>query len=326
MHVFKTRCGASLIAATLILPCITASYAAEGPEDKPLNASGRLVAGGSSPSSLPADIGTLDITEKMGDLLSTAKETGEVMRLWAAYKAGQKDAVPEIFTLARNGNARAQNLAGYMLDNGEGVKQDSAAAATYFQRAAREYPLAKYNLGVLTYYGRGARKDEAKAMALFKDSATSANVAQACVQLAVYYLKNKNENEAYKWANEGSNRGNVKSFYLLGRILYQRGRYQEALGWIQKAANASEPNAPALMSLMNREGHGIGQNNVMAAAWWLIYSALNRSQAGSNLVVSSSFGLNDEEQRRALNFANNWIATHGADKRISYQKTLLQTD
>ncbi|WP_431798200.1 hypothetical protein SGO26_31270 (plasmid) [Cupriavidus metallidurans] len=44
------------------------------------------------------------------------------------------------------------------------------------------------------------------------------------------------------------------------------------------------------------------------------------------LVSSSSFDLDETEQRQALGFANNWLATHGADKRISYQKTLLQTN
>ncbi|WP_432263225.1 tetratricopeptide repeat protein [Cupriavidus sp. TMH.W2] len=318
--------GLAAVAAAMLIPGFALADDLPKRLDTPSSAAVRHAVGGTSPSSLPDETGTLDITEKMGNLLSTAKETGEVMRLWADWKAGKKDAVPEIFALAKNGNDRARNLAGYMLDNGEGVKQDSKAAAAYFQSAATDLPLAKYNLGVLYFYGRGVRKDEGKAMALFKESAINAGVEQACVQLALYYLRNKNENDAYKWANEGSNRGNVKAFYLLGRILYQRGQFQAAWPWIQKAANASEPNAPAVMSLMYRDGKGVGKNTMMAAAWWMIYGAMNRKQIGNNLTTVSAFGLSEDEQRRAINFANNWIATHGPDKRISYQKTLIQTD
>ncbi|WP_017514229.1 tetratricopeptide repeat protein [Cupriavidus pauculus] len=305
----------------------TAAHASDIPTGKPGQEEATpRVAGGAKPSSLPSDTASIDITAKLDDLLATAKETSEVMRLYASWQAGNREAVPEIFALAKNGNARAQNLAGFMLDNGQGVKQDSKAAAAYFQRSAESVPLAKYNLGVLTYYGRGVRKDEARAMELFKGSAIKAGVEQASVQLAIYYLKNKNEDEAYKWANEGANRGNVKAFYLLGRILYQRGQYQSAASWIQKAANASEPNAPAILSLMYRDGKGVGQSKMMSAAWWMIYGALNRRQTGGSLVSSSSFDLDETEQRQALGFANNWLATHGADKRISYQKTLLQTN
>lgn len=316
-----------LCALTAAMFGATAAHASETSGDKSVQeAAAQRVAGGAKPSSLPQDTATLDIPAKLDELLATAKETSEVMRLYASWQAGNREAIPEIFALAKNGNARAQNLAGFMLDNGQGVKQDSKAAAAYFQSAAATLPLAKYNLGVLTYYGRGLRKDEAKAMEFFKESAIKAGVEQASVQLAIYYLKNKNEDEAYKWANEGSNRGNVKAFYLLGRILYQRGQYQSAASWIQKAANASEPNAPAILSLMYRDGKGVGQSKMMAAAWWMIYGALNRKQTGGSLVTSSAFGLDETEQRQALGFANNWLATHGADKRISYQKTLLKTN
>lgn len=319
--------GGNLIAAAALVLSSCPVYAdqAGSAPDTPSTEAVRQVVGGARPDSLPAETGTLDITEKMGNLLTTAKETGEVMKLYADWKSGRADAVADIFTLAKNGNARAQNLAGYMLDNGEGVKQDSKAAAAYFKHAADQLPLAKYNLAVLTFYGRGVKKDERTAMALFKDSAIHAGVEQACVQLSLYYLRTKNEAEAYKWANEGANRGNVKAFYILGRILYQRKQYQAAWTWIQKAASASEPNAPAIVSLMYRDGLGTGKNPMMGAAWWLVYTGMSRKQVGNNLASMSSFNLTEDEQRRAINFANNWIANHGRDKRVDYQKTLLQT-
>lgn len=64
-----------------------------------------------------------DISTAMKGLLSTAREGGEVLRTWAAYKAGDKAALPKLFELAQGGNSRAQNVVGYLLDHGEGVKK-----------------------------------------------------------------------------------------------------------------------------------------------------------------------------------------------------------
>lgn len=164
-----------------------------------------------------------DISTAMKGLLSTAREGGEVLRTWAAYKAGDKAALPKLFELAQGGNSRAQNVVGYLLDHGEGVKKDSAAAAAYFSAASSDYPLARYNLAVLTLLGRGVPKDETKAMEMFESSVKDASVDLAAVRLSLYYLNKGDHDKAWTWANEGANRGNVTAYYLLGRMLYERG-------------------------------------------------------------------------------------------------------
>lgn len=265
-----------------------------------------------------------DISSAMKGLLSNAREGGEVLRAWAAWKSGDKQALPKLFELAKGGNGRAQNIVGYLLDRGEGVRQDSSAAAAYFSAASESFPLARYNLGVLTLLGRGVVKNEAKAMLMFEDAVKNAGVDLAAVRLSLYHLKKGDKDLAWKWANEGANRGNVTAYYLLGRISYERQQYSEAFGWLTKAAQASEPNAPAILSTMYKNGQGMDQNLKMAAAWWLIYAGLNRNKTGVNAAGLGAFGLGTKEENESRHFATNWLASHDSMVRPNYEATILQ--
>lgn len=275
-------------------------------------------------SAQPAtDIGS-DISSAMKGLLSNARGGGEVLRTWAAWKSGDKQALPKLFELAKGGNSRAQNIVGYLLDRGEGVRQDSSAAAAYFTAASESFPLAGYNLAVLTFLGRGVAKNEAKAMLMFEDAVKKAGVDLAAVRLSLYHLKNGDQDLAWKWANEGANRGNVTAYYLLGRIAYERHQFSEAFGWLTKAAQASEPNAPAILSAMYKNGQGMDQNLKMAASWWLIYAGLNRNKAGINASGLGGFRLTAKEENEARHFATNWLASHDSMVRPNYEATILQ--
>lgn len=313
-----------LIAATALLFAGAARAAdPSSVNSAPSAADAPAVVGGHLPSDLPSESSSFDVAGRMANLLSTAKANGGVMRLYSQWQHGDRGALNQIFLAAEGGNTWAEELVGYMLDNGDGVKQDSKLAAAYFQRAAKDVPLARYNLGLLYYYGRGVPKDEAKAAELLKLATKSGGVDQACVLLSLYYLHHNDIDEAYKWANEGSDRGNVKSFYLLGRILYQRGQYRDARMWIEKAAAAVEPNAPAILAIMYADGKGIDRNPMMGAAWWLIYNGLNHHPGG--ITALGSFDLSKSDRDRAVAFANNWLANHREGRHIEYRKTILQS-
>ncbi len=262
------------------------------------------------------------MADKMMAVLGSAKESTEVLRAWSAYRAGSKAAVGEIFSLAQQGNATAQNFAGWMLDNGKGVKKDSAAAFNYFVASAKTYPLAKYNVGVLYFFGRGVTKNEERAYGFFKEAATGAGVQQAQVRLALHALAKGDRDEAWKWANEASNRGNVIGFYLIGRMLYEKKSYKESYAWLMKAAQASEPNSPALLSKIYEQGLGADKNPVMAAAWWMIYTGKNKNKAGAGAVAA--FNLEAAESREATAFANNWLAAHGDSQKVDYKSTIYE--
>jgi TPR repeat protein len=262
------------------------------------------------------------MADKMMAVLGSAKESTEVLRAWSAYRAGSKAAVGEIFSLAQQGNATAQNFAGWMLDNGKGVKKDSAAAFNYFVASEKSYPLAKYNVGVLYFFGRGVTKNEDRAYGLFKEAATGAGVQQAQVRLALHALAKGNRDEAWKWASEASNRGNVIGFYLLGRMLFEKKSYKESYAWLMKAAQASEPNSPALLSKIYEQGLGADKNPVMGAAWWMIYIGKNKDKEGAGTVAA--FNLEAAENREAAAFANKWLAAHGESQKVDYKGTIYE--
>lgn len=308
-------------ALPLALSCACVNAAETSPTPKPASAASFYESAQSTPQTPD-----LDISGAMKGLLSSARGGGEVLRTWAAWKAGDKQALPKLFELAKDGNSRAQNIVGYLLDNGEGVRKNSEAAATYFARASNDFPLARYNLAVLTFLGRGIEKDEVKAMGLFADAVKSAGVDLAAVRLSLYYLKKGDKEQAWKWANEGANRGNVTAYYLIGRMLYERQEYSEAYGWLTKAAQAGEPNSPAILSAIYNNGYGMNQNRKMAASWWLIYAGLNRKQQGINASGLGAFDLTKKEESEAANFASNWLSTHKRMARPSYEKTLLQAN
>jgi TPR repeat protein len=273
-----------------------------------------------SPFSMAQDASGM--ADKMMAVLGSAKESTEVLRAWSAYRAGSKAAVGEIFSLAQQGNATAQNFAGWMLDNGKGVKKDSAAAFNYFVASAKSYPLARYNVGVLYFFGRGVTKNEERAYGFFKEAATGAGVQQAQVRLALHALAKGDRDEAWKWANEASNRGNVIGFYLIGRMLFEKKSYKESYAWLMKAAQASEPNSPALLSKIYEQGLGADKNPVMGAAWWMIYTGKNKDKAGAGAVAA--FNLEAAESREATAFANNWLAAHGDSQKVDYKSTIYE--
>lgn len=310
----------NLLAVSMALPLAFAGIACDAADSQDSSAAAYFSKEAAGGADVP------DISSAMKGLLSSAREGGDVLRTWAAHKAGDKAALPKLFELAQGGNSRAQNVVGYLLDHGEGVNQDSAAAAKYFAAASTDYPLARYNLAVLTLLGRGVEKDEAKAMVWFESSVKEASVDLAAVRLSLYYLSKGDHGRAWTWANEGANRGNVTAYFLLGRMLYERGDYQEAYNWLTKAAQASEPNAPAILSAMYQNGYGMNQNRKMAASWWLIYVGLNKGKPGLNSAGVSSFNLSSKEENDANSFATNWLSTHRQIKRPNYDSTLLQAN
>lgn len=264
------------------------------------------------------------VADSMVHLFKSAKGGAETLRAWSAFKGGDKDAPAQIFALAKNGSAVAQNLAGYMLDNGEGVRQDSKMASAYFRAAAKENAIAHYNLAVLHMYGRGVQKDEKKAMEHYRVALEKGNVEQAAVRLALFHMKAGERPAAWKYANEAANRGNFMGFYLVGRMLYEEKKYQEAFSWLSKAAGASEPNSPALLSKIYAEGLGLNRNGVLAGGWWLIFLHYNRGERNFSASSLSGFGLDEDGTRKATKFASEWIATHRRPERVGYDKTIYE--
>lgn len=83
----------------------------------------------------------------------------------SAYKGGDfLGAILNWLPLARNGDARAQEMLGFMYDLGEGVPENDWVASTWYKAAAEQGATdAQLNLGVLLADGDGVRRDEVEA-------------------------------------------------------------------------------------------------------------------------------------------------------------------
>ena len=106
--------------------------------------------------------------------------------------------------LANDGDASAQFNLGLMYLTGQGVQQDSAAAALWFRKAAEQgYALAQSNLGTLYLYGRGVPQDYVRAYMWFSPSAAQGDQrAVKTLEMAERRITPAQINEAQKLARD----------------------------------------------------------------------------------------------------------------------------
>ena len=131
---------------------------------------------------------------------------------WADYQAGEdaylaedyETAMREWGPLAVQGDARAQNMLGYMYRFGQGVSQDYELARKWYRRAADSgNAQAQNNLGALHRYGLGVKKDYQEAFRWFLRAAEQGNGGgQNHVGLMYYKGEGVPQDivQAFKWA------------------------------------------------------------------------------------------------------------------------------
>jgi TPR repeat protein len=147
--------------------------------------------------------------------------------------------------LAEQGSATAQYNLGLMYDNGMGVAQDYAAAASWYLKAAEQgNAAAQHNLGLMYAQGQG--------------------VAQ-------------NFTAAVSWYRKAAEQGNGSAQSTLG-VMYENGLgvpqdYAAAVNWYRKAADQGYSRAQNDLGEMYRKGQGISQDYVQAYMWHSIAAA-----------------------------------------------------
>jgi TPR repeat protein len=162
----------------------------------------------------------------------------------AAYqRADYANAIRIWHELGEAGDIRAIYNLGVLFDLGQGVAQDPARAAVYFNHAAQGgHPRAMSNYGRLLEQGRGVAKDEAQA--------------------------------AY-WFHKAAESGLAEAQYNLG-LMYERGRgvpqsERDAAAWYSRAAADGQSAALERLGLMYRDGRGVSHNATRATL--LLYGA-----------------------------------------------------
>ena len=157
-----------------------------------------------------------------------AKERGHYATAIRAWK-----------TLAKKGDARAQNNIGHMYEEGLGVAQNYTEAMTWYKKAAEsKLPEAQFNVGLLYYHGYGVAK---------------------------------NPREAIKWFKFSSRKKLPEAQYMMG-LAHHEGKgvrldYREALSWFAKSAKQNHPPAQFMYGFMFQAGEGMDPDPMRAYAW-----------------------------------------------------------
>jgi hypothetical protein len=152
-----------------------------------------------------------DPTQRIAYDTAAAKAGDRNAQLQLGIRYAKGDGVPQDYATAatwfqaaaNQGLARAQYDLGIMYEKGRGVPVDFAAATEWYHKAAEgNYPLAEYNLAVAYTKGQGIRQNLAEA-AIWYRRAAGQGVLQAMIVLAMLYERGDgvpaSPVDAYAW-------------------------------------------------------------------------------------------------------------------------------
>lgn len=126
---------------------------------------------------------------------------------------------------AVKGDAAAQYKVGLMLDYGDGVVSNKAAAREWYSKAAVQGHIkAKFNAAVMHFHGMGGEENTEKGMVFYKESADKGGV-RAQKALFKIYLKglrgiSQDHAEAIKWLTKAIEQNDIEAQYSLGKLYY----------------------------------------------------------------------------------------------------------
>lgn len=263
-------------------------------------------------------------------VITDARVQYTVENIYTEIKAKKMDRAELLFAAAKRGYPNACLYAGYMFDNGIGVKKNPEKAFAWFKSCAKNHPVAAYDLAVLYAEGRGTTKDMDKAVKWFKLSWPSlkGNTPQTAIRLAYYYLHKKDWSSAWYWADIATNVNNKKhGDYIMATILaHGYGRQQDIPTALVKANNAMtsyNPNGASLLAWI----YGTGKTDEpkekaleMACAYESIAAMMD---ARLNRLIRYCGGdISAETRQRGENFAKNYMATQKAPVPMDFTSTL----
>ena len=150
----------------------------------------------------------------------------------------------ELRPLVAKNDPNAQFLMGMLYDEGNGVPQDRAIAASWYRRAAEQDHLAaQLFLGILYHSGDGVEKDYKKAAHWLEGPANDGN-DQAQFYLGSMYAEGngvrKDETRAIDLLSKAATQRNTRAMGLLAVRLFSRNRNEQdlidAYAWSHLAA------------------------------------------------------------------------------------------
>ncbi len=126
---------------------------------------------------------------------------------------------------ASRGSAMAENILGYLYDNGLGVTRDAKESAAWYLKAAQHgYPSAWFNIGNCYEYGVGVKQNFQEAARWYEKSARAGDL-EAQLKLAVLYDKGVIEGgepeQGYEWLRRAAEQGNAVALQKLADIQFE---------------------------------------------------------------------------------------------------------
>lgn len=206
--------------------------------------------------------------------VSDAAASAQLQRGTAAYDSGDfATALEEMRPLAEQGNATAQNVLGFMYQNGKGVPQDDTQAVNWYRRSADQGDASgQNNLGFMYEGGRGVSQDYTQAAIWYRRAADQGNTA-AQSNLGWMYRNGKgvqqDDIQAVNWYRKAADQGNPIAQNNLG-WMYHNGKGipqddEQAKYWLGKAADQGHADAKKLLDEIE-SGTDAAESSIWQAA------------------------------------------------------------
>jgi len=204
------------------------------------------------------------VLERAGKLNSIAA-AAHLGKFYQNGKGCKKDPEKAFFwyqLAANSANPTAMNDLGWCFEKGIGVAVDEKEAAKwYYQAALRGNPSGENNLGWCYQKGTGVVQNDAEAFRWYSAAASHGNKS-GLNNVAFCYFSGIGVEKDYQKAVENyliaAKLGNMHAQYSLGRMLYKgqgvpEPQKEEALKWLQKAAQRNHRQAQRLITIIKRE-------------------------------------------------------------------------
>jgi uncharacterized protein len=184
-----------------------------------------------------------------------------------------------MLALANKGDAEAQYHVGMMHNNGIGTQQDPKQAFQWFQKSTASHdPLGAYKLGC--YY-----------------AGQFAGVVEA------------DPNEALKYKLISAKAGYSLAQHDVALLYAQQGNMEEAVKWMQMAADQGDDPALYKMSRVYRDGKGVPKDLSLAFAYFKLGLIMSQSElnADAKAVLDEMIAkMSDAELQKAQKMVADW--------------------
>lgn len=223
--------------------------------------------------------------------------------------------------LARDGNAQAQAMLGFLWRFGLGAPEDHAQAAAWFQKAAEQgNAWAQHNYGNALLKGQGIEQDIPKGIIWLEKSGENGFFA-AYATLALLYTQGKdveqNSAKGLAYYIKAANAGILHAIFALGSK-YEQGQGVEmnlplAADWYRKGADLGYFMCQYNLGRMYASGLGMPRDLVQAYKWALL-AAESAPEDTSALRDALKPHLSAAQLTEAMRLADEWRKAHAVLK------------